>query len=80
MLRNFGCEGLKQSPVAQSVERLPVKEDVVGSSPTGGAPDKFRKYIDVFDQYDDLSQLTVITHSASLDDVLSLIMGRADHI
>lgn len=26
-----------RSPVAQSVERLPVKEDVVGSSPTGGA-------------------------------------------
>ena len=26
-----------RSPVAQSVERFPVKEDVVGSSPTGGA-------------------------------------------
>lgn len=46
---------------------------------TGDTADKFRKYIDVFDQYDDLSQLTVITHSASLDDVLSLIMEKVDH-
>lgn len=33
----LGCERLDQSPVAQLVERLPVKEDVVGSRPTGGA-------------------------------------------
>ena len=35
---------IKYSPIAQSVERVTVNHDVVGSSPTWGAKKKSRSY------------------------------------
>lgn len=37
IVESFGSESLKDSGVAQSVERRPVKSNVVGSSPAAGA-------------------------------------------
>lgn len=43
---------------------------------TGDTADKFKKYIDVFDQYNNLSNLTVLTYSSKLEDVLHVIMSE----